>query len=79
MTALRVGDWKLIYRHRTQEIELYNLKSDLGERQNLAQSNPEQLKRMAEIMTAELIAKQALMPTLRATGELLPYPNSLVK
>ena len=79
MTALRVGDWKLIYRHRTQEIELYNLKSDLGERQNLAQSNPDQLKRMAEIMTAELIAKQALMPTLRATGELLPYPNSLVK
>ncbi len=79
MTALRVGDWKLIYRHRTQALELYNLADDIGERKNLAKSNPEQLQQMAEVMTAELKAKNALMPTLRATGELLPYPNQLVK
>ena len=79
MTALRVGDWKLIYRHRPQTLELYNLANDLGERNNLAKSEPERLKQMAEAMTAELKAKNALMPTIRATGELLPYPNQLVK
>jgi arylsulfatase A-like enzyme len=78
MTALRVGDWKLIYRHRTQALELYNLKSDLSEQNNLAESEPERLAQMAERMTAELKDKQALMPTIRATGELLPYPDQLV-
>ena len=79
MTALRVGDWKLIYRHRPQTLELYNLTTDIGERNNLAASEPERLKQMAETMTAELKAKNALMPTICATGELLPYPNQLVK
>ena len=78
MTALRVGDWKLIYRHRTQALELYNLKSDLSEQNNLAEAEPERLAQMAERMTAELKDKQALMPTIRATGELLPYPDQLV-
>ena len=78
MTALRCGDWKLIYRHRTQVLELYNLAQDLGERENLAQSEPEKLQEMAQLMTAELKAKDALMPTLRATGELLPYPTQLL-
>ena len=78
MTALRVGDWKLIYRHRPQTLELYNLAEDIGERNNLAKANPEKLAEMAEVMTAELKAKDALMPTIRATGETLPYPDQLL-
>jgi arylsulfatase A-like enzyme len=78
MTALRVGDWKLIYRHRPQTLELYNLTEDIGERNNLAKANPEKLAEMAEVMTAELKAKNALMPTIRATGEALPYPDQLL-
>ena len=78
MTALRVGDWKLIYRHRPQTLELYNLTEDIGERNNLAKANPEKLAEMAEVMTAELKSKNALMPTIRATGEALPYPDQLL-
>ncbi|MBQ5701761.1 MAG: sulfatase [Alistipes sp.] len=78
MTALRVGDWKLIYRHRPQTLELYNLTEDIGERNNLAKVNPEKLAEMAEVMTAELKSKNALMPTIRATGEALPYPDQLL-
>ena len=78
MTALRKGDWKLIYRHRTQELELYNLAEDLSEKNNIADQNPEKLAEMAQIMTAELKAKEALMPTFRATGEAIPYPDQLV-
>lgn len=78
MTALRKGDWKLVYRHRTQELELYNLTEDLSEKNNVAEQNPEKLAEMAQIMTAELKAKEALMPTFRATGEAIPYPDQLV-
>ena len=78
MTALRKGDWKLIYRHRTQALELYNLADDIGERNNLAETEPERLAELAEAMTAQLIDKGALMPTVRATGEPIPYPNQLI-
>lgn len=78
MTALRVGDWKLVYRHRTQALELYNLAQDLSESVNLAQSEPEKLQELAKTMSAELKAKGALMPTLRATGCTLPYPDQLL-
>ncbi|MBQ9137114.1 MAG: sulfatase [Alistipes sp.] len=78
MTALRCGDWKLVYRHRTLALELYNLATDLGEQHNLALSEPEQLRTLAEAMTAQLKAKGALLPTLRATGECIPYPDQLI-
>lgn len=79
MTALRCGDWKIVYRHRTLTLELYNLAEDLSESNNLAQTNPEKLAELASLMTAELKAKGALMPTLRTTAETIPYPNQLIK
>ena len=39
--AIRKGDWKLIEFFDTGELELYNLKDDIGESQNLAESQPE--------------------------------------
>lgn len=79
MTALRKGDWKLIYRHRTQSLELYNLATDLSEQNNLADTETERLSQMAKIMTEELRDKEALMPTLRANGKEIPYPIELIK
>jgi arylsulfatase A-like enzyme len=78
MTALRKGDWKLIYRHRTQSLELYNLAEDLSEKTDLAEQNPEKLKELAQAMTAQLKEKEALMPTFRATGDPIPYPDQLI-
>ena len=34
-TALRKGDWKIVYNPRNREWELYNLAEDLGESENL--------------------------------------------
>ena len=78
MTALRCGDWKLVYRHRTLTLELYNLTEDLSESCNLADKNPAKLSEMARLMTAELKAKGALLPTQRATAEVIPYPDQLL-
>ena len=53
--------------------------TDISERVDLAKTEPEQLARMAQRMTEELKSKEALMPTIRLTGEILPYPNQLIK
>lgn len=38
--AIRSGDWKLIEFFEDHHVELYNLKEDIGERQDLAKANP---------------------------------------
>jgi arylsulfatase A-like enzyme len=39
--AVRMGDWKAVRPQAGAPIELYNLKTDLGEKQNVAGQNPE--------------------------------------
>jgi len=38
--AVRMGDWKAVRPQSGQRLELYNLKSDPGEKQNIADKNP---------------------------------------
>ena len=45
-SVIRDGDWKLIISYDPEMIELYNLKDDLGERNNLAKSNPAKVKEL---------------------------------
>lgn len=40
-SAIREGDWKLIENFETNTFELYNLKSDISEKHNLIDSEPE--------------------------------------
>ena len=44
--AIRLGDWKLLQNSPFLPYELYNLKNDAGERNNLAEQNPEVLKKL---------------------------------
>jgi arylsulfatase A-like enzyme len=46
--AMRKGDWKLMLPRLDAEPQLYNLKSDLGETNNLAKENPELVKEMLD-------------------------------
>jgi len=39
--AVRMGDWKAVRHGLDQPLELYNLKADLGEKENVAEKNPE--------------------------------------
>ncbi len=54
MQAVRQGDWKALrkglLRNPAAPIELYNLKSDLGEQQNLAGQHPEIVARIKSLM-----------------------------
>jgi len=61
-TALRKGDWIMIPPYKgsaknvsvnielgnTKEYQLYNLKEDIGQQNNMATSNPDKLKEMIE-------------------------------
>ena len=52
--ALRVGDWKLVARHREQGArwELYDMDADRTEREDLAASQPQRVQRMAAMWDA---------------------------
>ena len=49
-SALRDGDWKILADAGLKRFELYNLKGDVGERHDLAESRPERLKSMAHAL-----------------------------
>ncbi|MGD9557513.1 MAG: sulfatase [Mangrovibacterium sp.] len=58
--AVREGDWKLIDFYDTGELELYNLKNDLGEHENLIGKYPrkaEELREKLEAWKKRVIAK----------------------
>jgi len=48
--AIREGDWKLLCEYDGIKPELYNLARDPGETQNRAGENPEQVKRLTEML-----------------------------
>lgn len=76
-SAIRRGDYKLIYFYDTEQCELYDLSKDLSEMNNLA-GKPEFEKMRAELaaeLTAYLKSKDAQLPILKASGQLCNYPH----
>lgn len=78
-TALRKGNWKLIYFHKYKTLELYDLSNDIGEEQDLASQYPEKVKELADLMTKELKSKNALMPSFKKDGKQIPWPDEQFK
>ena len=77
LSAVRMGDWKLVYRIKTGELELYNLVDDIGEQNNVAAQNPEITKRLADTLSDRLRKWKSPMPVVAATGQTMPLPDSL--
>lgn len=76
-STIRSGDWKLIYYHTDQSFELFNLRQDLGETNNLAASNPGKTRELAVELSTILRDCDAPMPTCKATGKPVPYPDEV--
>lgn len=74
-SAVRKGDWKLIYYHEDQHYELFNLKEDIGETKNLADTQPELLHKYASLLGTFLAKVEAQMPTDKKTGKSVPLPG----
>jgi arylsulfatase A-like enzyme/lysophospholipase L1-like esterase len=78
-SAIRSGDWKLIYYHESQQYELFNLAEDLGEQRNLAEQRADVRDRLATELNRYLVAVDAQIPITKAAGEAVPYPDSQKK
>jgi arylsulfatase A-like enzyme len=68
-TYVRKGDWKLIRFYArnedgSDELELYDLKNDLGERNNLAKEKPELVRELNGLITDFLNETEAVVPKL---------------
>lgn len=78
LSSVRVGDWKLVYRMRTETLELYNLSEDIGERHDLAQEYPDKVRRLAGILSDKLRSWNASMP-FRPDGTPVPMPDEVLQ
>ena len=61
--AVRNGDWKLLEFFESGDLELYNLKVDIGEANNLAAENPEKTKELLDIMKSWRESTNAPVPS----------------
>ncbi|HUU11819.1 MAG TPA: sulfatase-like hydrolase/transferase, partial [Phycisphaerae bacterium] len=61
-SIIRAGDWKLIKRYDAKTYELFNLKDDLSETTDLADREPDVVKRLDARLVAHLKAANAKMP-----------------
>ena len=62
-SAIRSGDWKLIEFYDFNKVELYNLKEDQGEQNNLAKKYPEKTKELLKRLKAIQKDNGAELPT----------------
>jgi arylsulfatase A-like enzyme len=73
-TAVREGDWKIIYWYEAAEWELYNLQDDVGEINNLVEERPEVAARLKEALRAWMLEVDAQRPVSKETGFMLKMP-----
>ena len=64
-SAIREGDYKLLYFYDNNNIELYNLKEDIGENNDLSGELPKLALRLKNKLKSLLLESQAAMPINR--------------
>jgi len=77
-STIRNGDWKLIYYYRDSHFELFNIHEDISELNNLAETNPDKLKELADRLGKYLKRVDAQRPSYKNSGELVPFPDGVI-
>jgi len=72
VSLIQVGDWKLMEYLEDGRLELYNLREDIGETKNLAQTMPEKAKELHARLTAWRNEVNAPMPKPNKPGAAAP-------
>lgn len=76
-SAIRKGDWKMVYNMRNGKTALYHLKEDIGELNDLSAGYPQRLKELKTSMSDSLRKWKSPMPVFKATNKLVPMPDEL--
>ncbi len=78
-SAIRRDNWKLVYYHdasrKDGQYELFNLNDDIGESKNLMSTHPMRAAELASDLARKLTEYKAQMPTVKATGKIVPLPK----
>lgn len=74
--AIRAGDWKLQEFFEDGRLELYNLREDIGEKNNLAARHPDKVKELHARLTAWRKEINAPMPRLNDGTNLPKFGNA---
>lgn len=64
-TAMRSGDWKIVYSYKSGKTVLFNLKDDPSEKKNLTDEHPEKAEQLKQQMFKTLKRLDANMPIKR--------------
>lgn len=75
--AIRKGDYKLVYWYKDGKKELYNLRDDIGERNNLAAAQPKRVKALSRELGRFLRKVDAQRPSYKADGKPCPWPDEV--
>ena len=73
-SAIRQGDWKLIFFHKDQHFELYNTRTDLSEKNNLFTSRPEKGQFLAKKLGEKLRSSNSKMLIDKEKQKEIIYP-----
>jgi arylsulfatase A-like enzyme len=76
-SAVRFGDYKLIYRWHAKLLELYNIKADIGESKNLVWDNKKLTYSLAGMLGKYLRKVDAQRPVDKATGLPVAWPDEV--
>ena len=75
-SLLGVGNFShFIYTWETRQIRLYNVKKDISEQNDLSQTMPDKVKGLTAELSDYLRERDAQRPSLKATGEVIPFPD----
>ena len=74
-SAIRQGNWKLIYYHDSRDYELFDLSKDIAESNNLAKKEPQIQMRLASQLGTYLASVGAQMPIHKESANVVPLPG----
>ena len=77
-SAIRIGNFKLIYYHKSESFELFDLNNDIGETTNLSEQKPEQRDALAKALGKLLRERMAQMPTHKTSGKQVRWPDEVL-
>lgn len=80
-SAVIAGDMKLIHYYESGTNELYNIRTDIGEQNNLLEQGDQytkEAKKLAKLLSDQLRKNSSPMPVNKETGKRVPYPDQTI-